>query len=325
MQSVHKQSFQLHATHGIDYDTAPEIAASFAKNANVLCFDEFQVTDVADAMILRRLIEAFLSPSLGVVLFITSNRAPDDLYLNGIQRDSFLPTISLIKQKSNVIYLQSPTDYRKLDRISEGTYFFPPKGSSLADVAKQAQAHVDYWFARFASSGSGSPSDSSPPPTINAKLHIWGRPINIPKSVPHKVALFAFQDLFNHPLSAADYLEITRAFPAIIITDIPFLSIAQRDVTRRFITFLDAAYESHTKLVVTAVSPFEHIFTDEMPTYAAPPPVKAVEQRISRPLQKSENVMLSNQFAGDDERFAFARALSRLKQMASKEWHEYQL
>lgn len=336
MQDVHKRNHKLHEKYGLDYDTAPTIATEIAKEANVLCFDEFQVTDVADAMILRRLYENFLSPRLGVVIFMTSNRAPEELYKDGIQRSSFIPTIELIKLKSHVMFLDSPTDYRKIDRPSQGTYFSPPLPTqTLADVKEQAQQHVDKWFEYF-SQGMTQFVE------YNVALTIWGRPVIIPKCIVGAVAQFTFNELCNQPLSAADYLEITSQFPQIIITDIPLLSIKQKDVTRRFITFLDAAYESHSKIAVTSEKPFDQLFTDEIPTYGKKSKVvlefeekqkklneqqnKKEEDKSSQLLEKDDDILSnSNMFSGEEERFAFARALSRLKQMASKEWHDYQV
>lgn len=323
MQDVHKRAFQLHQQHGRDYDTAPAIANAIAREANVLCFDEFQVTDVADAMILRRIIDILESKTHGAVIFMTSNRAPDELYKDGVQRKSFIPCIELIKHQCHVIYLKSPTDYRKIDRPSQGTYFFPPTGKTLADVQALADAHSDRWFNYF-SQGNKPESDVA--------LTIWGRPILIPKCVMGVVAQFTFDQLCSRPMSAADYLEITQNFPSIVITDIPLLSVRERDLTRRFITFLDAAYESHAKIAVTAQRPFEHLFTDEIPKYeSAPAQVKQnLEQKppggAVKEAQDFDGDFLESEglFSGEEEKFAFARALSRLKQMASKQWHEQQ-
>lgn len=325
MQDVHKMSFRLHVKHGKDYDTAPAIAAEIAHDANVLCFDEFQVTDVADAMILRRIIDILLSPRHELVIFMTSNRAPDDLYKDGVQRKSFVPCIELIKTQSHVIYLKSPTDYRKIDRPSQGTYFFPPVGQSLAEVNQQAAEHAARWFNYFAQGAA---------PESNVALSIWGRPVQIPSCVMGVCAQFTFEELCLRPLSAADYLEITKTFPCIVVTEIPLLSVREHDVTRRFITFLDAAYESGTKLAVTAERPFEGLFTDEIPKYGA-----TLEQQIAKhKAEQTQELLQAGQtedphlegdflemdgfFTGEEEKFAFARALSRLKQMASKEWHE---
>lgn len=318
MQDVHKRSFSLREKHGGDYDTAPAIATAITQEANVLCFDEFQVTDVADAMILRRIIAILLSKSHGAVIFMTSNRAPEELYKNGVQRVSFLPCIKLIEHQSHVIFLKSPTDYRKIDRPSQGTYFFPPPGQTLAHVREKSEAHADRWFNYF------SQGDR---PEFNTELHIWGRPVHIPKSIAGVVAQFTFAELCYQPMSAADYLEITRNYPSIVITDIPLLSVRERDITRRFITFLDAAYESQTKIAVTAERPFEHLFTDEIPKYGvSSAAVPATKESDSKDLDFDTDIMESaGMFSGEEERFAFARALSRLKQMASKEWHEQEV
>lgn len=307
MQDVHKRAHRLRVEHGAEFDPSGRIADEIADESNVLCFDEFQVTDVADAMILRKIIDILLSPSHGSVLFITSNRAPDELYMNGIQRQSFVPCIELLKSQNEVIYLESPTDYRKLARESMGTYFFPPDGKTLNDVGEQADAHAENWFRAFA--------ENSADVEYDHKLYIWGRPIDVPKCIPHKVAQFTFQDLFQKPLSAADYLEITRSFPAFVVTDIPLLSIREADVTRRFITFLDAAYDSRAKLAVTAQRPFEHLFNSSIPGLK-------IEEMINDVDPDADFLLSSNLFTGEEEKFAFARALSRLKQMASKEWHE---
>ncbi|OAQ97714.1 hypothetical protein LLEC1_04333, partial [Akanthomyces lecanii] len=110
MQDVHKRLHKMKMEHGNDIDAVPFVAADIAEQGNVLCFDEFQTTDVADAMILRRLLEALMSH--GVVMVTTSNRHPDELYKNGIQRESFIPAIKLLKTRLHVINLDSPTDYR---------------------------------------------------------------------------------------------------------------------------------------------------------------------------------------------------------------------
>lgn len=327
MQDVHKRSFQLHQQYGRDYDTAPAIATAIAREANVLCFDEFQVTDVADAMILRRIIDILESESHGSVIFMTSNRAPDELYKEGVQRKSFIPCIELIKTQCHVIYLKSPTDYRKIDRPSQGTYFFPPTlTQTLADVQGQADAHADRWFNYFSQGAK---------PEFNIDLTIWGRPVSIPKCVVGVVAQFTFEELCYRPMSAADYLEITRNFPCFVITDIPLLSVRERDITRRFITFLDAAYESQAKIAVTAQRPFEHLFTDVIPKYgvvAHQVTEAAIASGAAKEAKKADAADFDGDFleseglfSGEEEKFAFSRALSRLKQMASKEWHEQEV
>lgn len=311
MQSVHKRAHVLKAKHGSDFDATPYIAAEIAHESTVLCFDEFQVTDVADAMILRRLIEYLYSPKYGVVTFMTSNRAPDDLYQNGVQRETFIPCIETLKERNNVQYLLSDTDYRKIPRPASGAYFFPTSGKSLAECKQDARAHVESWFEYFCQGN---------PIVKDAKLSVWGRPVNVPRSSQGKVAQFSFAELCGKSLSAADYLELTKNYPSIIVTDIPLLSIHKADLTRRFITFLDAAYESKTRLAVTAERPFEHLFTDE----AEFTPEKHDSVKLKQQDMDSESDFISEGtvFEGAEEKFAFQRALSRLKQMSSTQWLE---
>ncbi|ANB14239.1 Afg1p [Sugiyamaella lignohabitans] len=307
MQDVHKRSHRLHMEHGPDYDTAPAIADEIAKEANVLCFDEFQVTDVADAMILRRLISILYSETHGVVTFMTSNRKPDDLYMNGVQRASFIPCIEALKQENKVVYLHSTIDYRKIARPSSGSYFFPPSGKTLSSVKEDADKHAKQWLDYFCQGASVNE---------NEELSIWGRPLVVPKSAPGVAAQFTFDQLCGKPLSAADYLELTRNYNRFVVTDIPLLSIRRTDLTRRFITFLDAAYESHSKLAVTAERPFEHLFIDEGPI------IKSEAPKDVKDLDDPDSDFLGDgtMFSGEEEKFAFSRALSRLKQMSSKQW-----
>lgn len=307
MQGVHHRLHDVKSSMGESVDAAQEVANEIAAESNVLCFDEFQVVDVADAMILRRLFDMLYRH--GVVTFMTSNRPPDELYKNGVQRDSFIPCIEQIKQLNHIIYLNSPTDYRKIDRPASGVYFFPPPGKNLSDVKQQADEHIAKWFDYFSQ---GAKVET------NAELEVWGRAISIPKSSPEAVAQFTFAELCGKPRSAADYLELTKCFPAFVITDIPLLSIRQTDVVRRFITFLDAAYESHSKLAVTAERPFEHLFNAD--DLVAKKPVVDLSKAGS-----SDDDLLSDGsiFSGEEEKFAFSRTLSRLKQISSQQWLDY--
>ncbi|KAK9480009.1 AFG1-like ATPase-domain-containing protein [Lipomyces japonicus] len=301
MQDVHKRAHVLKVEHGSDFDSIPLLAARLASEARVLCFDEFQVVDVADAMLLRRLFEALIDH--GVVFVITSNRAPDELYKNGIQRTSFIPCIDLIKQKLQVICLDSPTDYRRIERPLKDVYHSP------LDAA--AKVHADKWFAHFA-----DPRDM-PHPATHA---IWGRQVLVPKA-SGKVAQFTFDQLCGHPLSAADYLELARNYHAFVVTDIPVMTIRNKDVARRFITFLDAVYESKGKLVATSAVPFARILEDDGTSAGHHKEMdQGMMDMIGDMDVNVDSLKNINMFTGDEERFAFARALSRLQQMSSAQW-----
>ncbi|KAI0863202.1 AFG1-like ATPase [Xylaria cubensis] len=297
MQDVHKRLHRMKMEHGNDIDAVPFVAADIAEQANVLCFDEFQCTDVADAMILRRLLESLMSH--GVVLVTTSNRHPDELYKNGIQRESFIPAINLLKARLHVINLDSPTDYRKIPRPPSGVYHTP--------LDSHAASHIEKWL-RFL-------GDSR---------------------VSGRCAWFTFQELIGRATGAADYLELVRSYDAFIVSDVPGMTYRERDLARRFITFIDAVYESHSKLVLTTAVPLTQLFVapDELHHSLKRDGILAKEldnnESVSHAMQHMmedmnsniDQLKESNIFSGDEERFAFIRALSRLTEMASKEWVE---
>ncbi|UKZ85301.1 uncharacterized protein TrAFT101_001168 [Trichoderma asperellum] len=312
MQDVHKRLHKLKIQHGSDVDAVPFVAADIAEQGNVLCFDEFQCTDVADAMILRRLLECLMSH--GVVLVTTSNRHPDDLYKNGIQRESFIPAIKLLKNRLHVINLDSPTDYRKIPR--------PPSGVYHTALDQHAESHAEKWFRFLGDSENFAPRSET--------QKVWGREIFVPR-VSGRCAWFTFDELIKKPKSAADYLELVRKYDAFIVTEVPGMTIRERDLARRFITFIDAVYEGNAKLVLTTEKPLGELFVsrDEVaetllqanPSHAAP--TKDTTQSVMENLGESvEKLKNSNLFAGEEEAFAFARALSRLSHMESKEWVE---
>lgn len=324
MQNLHKRAHQILKEHGApDMDPIPVLAAELAQEATVLCFDEFQVTDVADAMLLLRLLTITLAPDHGLVLFTTSNRAPDDLYINGIQRESFIPCIDLLKDRTEVIFLDSPTDYRKVPKPISSVYYTPNPGISYNSKHSQisAREHVDNWYSFFSQ---GHEREE------NLELTIWGRQLVVPLSSPQYVAQFTFDQICGKPLAAGDYIALATAYNAFIITDIPYLSVDVRDQVRRFITFLDAVYDNHGRLCVTAADSFEDLFVEpeDMKNPYELRPSKEEEDGddvTNDELVKTHGfspkvVKHSKMFQLDEERFAFARALSRLSQMSTQEW-----
>jgi cell division protein ZapE len=212
-------------------DPIPPVAADIAEAAGLLCFDEFQVTDIADAMLLQRLFEALLAKD--VIVVATSNRRPDDLYKDGLNRQLFLPFIDLLKSRFDVIHLDAREDYR-LGRLSGAPVYHTPLGP-------EADAALDRaWTAMIAGA-------RETPETIIVK----GRAVTAPRTA-RGLARFSFADLCEAPLGAGDYLAIARRYSTVFIDRIPRLAPEQRNEAKRFVTLIDALYEARVKLVCSA-------------------------------------------------------------------------
>jgi cell division protein ZapE len=240
MVDVHARLHAERAKMGAS-DHIPIVAAGLAAEARLLCFDEFQVTDVADAMILGRLFEQLLE--LGTVIVATSNVAPDRLYEGGLNRQLFLPFIALIKERLGVVELNGPTDYR-LHRLSGHPVYLTPL-SPLTDAA------MDAAWRRLTDCAQGKP----------ARLTVFGRSLLVPEAA-RGVARFSFADLCEKPLAAADYLEIARNFHTLLIDHIPVLSAAERDAARRFVLLIDTLYDRNVKLIASAQALPSSLYTD---------------------------------------------------------------
>jgi cell division protein ZapE len=214
-----------------DTDPIPPVAAALAADAQLLCFDEFTVTDIADAMILGRLFTALFKD--GVVVVATSNVEPDRLYEGGLNRALFLPFIALLRERMEVVRLDARTDFR-LEKLAGAPVYHVP-----ADAA--ARAAMDRAFLALSGGDPGTPET----------LTVKGRQVVVPKAA-HGVARFAFGDLCAQPLGASDYLAIADRFDTVLIDGIPVMGLEARNEAKRFITLIDALYDRHVKLVASA-------------------------------------------------------------------------
>lgn len=222
-------------------DPIPPVAADLADAAWLLCFDEFEVRDVADAMILGRLFTQLFNR--GVVVVATSNRVPDDLYLGGLNRQLFLPFIALMKQRMDVMHLDGGVDYR-LDRLSGHEVYQTPLGPD-------AQAELDEDFERLTDEKTGEP----------AEVEVKGRKIKV-REQAKGVARFTFEELCAQPLGAVDYLALCREYHTLIISGIPKLGPAKRNEARRLVLLIDVMYDHRTKLICSAEAPPDQLYTE---------------------------------------------------------------
>ncbi len=230
LSSAEKRRHPAHVREAGDDPIAPA-ARRIADQASLLCFDEFHVTQIADAMILGRLFEQLFDR--GVTIVATSNRKPSDLYANGINRQLFLPFIKRLEQELDVIELKSARDYR-LDRLAAAPVYYSPLGPE-ADAAMNAA------FARLTAGVAPSPE----------KLEVQGRTLHVLNQAMG-VARFEFDELCKKPLGAADYLTLARRYPTLLLDRVPRMGLDERNWAARFVTLVDALYESKTKLVMSA-------------------------------------------------------------------------
>jgi cell division protein ZapE len=235
MAGVHERiyAFRQNIARGeiADGDVVALTAASIFDEAWLLCFDEFHVTDIADAMILGRLFSRLFE--LGTVVVATSNVAPQDLYKDGLNRALFLPFIAEIEARMDVLRLDARTDFR-LEKLAGVKMWLVP-----ADQA--ADAALDKAWARMTGNASGKPRDIS----------IKGRRLHVPRSA-HGVARFSFADLCEQPLAASDYLRLAHDYHTIMIDHIPVMDYPERNAAKRFIALIDTLYDNAVKLMASA-------------------------------------------------------------------------
>jgi cell division protein ZapE len=232
MQDVHRRRSEIS-----EADVLTVIAGRMRQEFRVLCLDEMQVTDIANAMILGRLFEALLSA--GVTIVTTSNRAPDSLYKDGLNRDLFLPAIAMIKERFEVISLDGERDYR-LGRVKARETFI---------TGRNAAERLQEIWEQLTDTKKGQPMD----------VAVLGRKLHVPEA-SRGCARFTFHDLCEMPLGPGDYLALAQNFQTIFIENIPALKTSQRNEAKRFVLLIDTLYDARVKLVATSAKDPESIY-----------------------------------------------------------------
>lgn len=238
MQLVHQQ---LSVYQGYS-DPLKKIARALAKEIHVLCFDEMYVTDITDAMILAELFKWLFAQ--GVIVVVTSNFSPDELYFNGLQRDKFLPFISLLKKHTEVYHLKEVQDYRLLFLSQAEIYQYP--------LNSQTEKKLERYFQRLALDYVAA----------QTTLTIQSRQLPCKKAVAG-VAWFSFEILCNTPRSVQDYIELSQLFHTVLLSGVFIMHATQEDVAKRFIWLIDEFYERNVTLIMSGDVPLAELYQGE--------------------------------------------------------------
>jgi cell division protein ZapE len=240
MRATHREMHELRGTE----NPLDEVAERVARRYRLICFDEFHVSDIADAMILERLLRALFASRVGFIM--TSNYHPDDLYPNGLHRDRMLPAIDLLKEKLDVVQVDGGKDYRQLAR-GELQAYLSPNGPAT----EQAMVRM---FDEFVKT-SGGQADTSPMLEIESRRILAHRRVG-------RVIWFDFQTLCGGPRSQNDYLELAAQFDTVFLSDVPRMSAGMSSEARRFTWLVDVLYDHKVKLVISAECPAAELYTE---------------------------------------------------------------
>jgi cell division protein ZapE len=248
-------------------DPIEPVAGAIVAEAQLLCLDEVAVTDIADAMILARLFAALFDR--GLVLAATSNSAPEDLYREGLNRKLFLPFVKLLTERTDVVRLAGAVDYRMAKLAGTPVYIVPADG--------KARAALDDIWLKLTGKARGTP----------AALRTRGRQIAVPEA-SDDIARFSFADLCRAPLSAHDFLQIARAYQTVIVDGIEVIEAADRNTARRLILMVDTFYDHRVKLIASAETAPEGLYTAEQGEAAA-----AFKRTVSRLIEMQSGPYLA--------------------------------
>ncbi len=245
---VHFHAFMQEVHHSIrtlkdissDDDSLTMTAANIAAETDILCFDEFQVHDIADAMILSRLFTALFDA--GMIIIFTSNRPPSELYIGGLQRERFMPFVNLLNERCDVIEIISDTDYRKTRMRALSTRYFSPLGDD-------ATRFINNIFTELSADGTPHPQTI---PVKGRKLHLT--------HTCREMVMLTFDEICAKPLGSADYLELATVFHTFLMHDIPILTPEKRNEAKRFVTFIDVLYEHKARFICSAAAPPDALY-----------------------------------------------------------------
>ena len=306
---IHKLKQNMPRHHGSKpkpYDPIAPVAKDLSNETSLLCFDEFQVTDIADAMILKRLFTELFNN--GVVMVATSNRSPDNLYKGGLQRSNFLPFIDVLKKHCKEFCIDSDLDYRMAG--------LPYDGQVYLILSDDTDSKMDAIFNYYAEKYALKLADLT---SVSRTLKILGRDLIVPKCTG-RVADFTFEELCMQPVGAVDYIELCKQFDIILLRNVPRMNIYRKTEARRFICLLDSLYDAKVGLIVSAEDKPSGLFVsateDEKKSVMRQGSIILDDLR----LEQTEDTWNLNIFSGEEEEFAFQRALSRLSEMQTVDY-----
>lgn len=247
------------------HDPMPRLARALADGHRVLCLDELDIQDIGDAMIVARLFDSLLA--LGVVVVMTSNRPPEDLYADGLQREKLLPFIALLRQRLTVLAVDGARDFRRDRLLGEPVYHI--------GTGEEADAWLSARLDALAEAEGGA----TPAPDV---VMVHGRRVPV-RAATRRLGRFAFDDLCHRPLGSHDYLAIAERFEVVLLSDIPSLGPKNADAARRFVVLIDTLYDMGRVLVCTAAAAPEALYRSGRGTFEFERTVSRLLEMQSRP------------------------------------------